>query len=96
MKNKYGMTLRGYRDAAMYSSTNAPAIASARRPTLLQKYRIPEYDYPSVDADSQGGAVMLDDGSGVLAEVEPFGWKIGLKAGGQKYQLEQEQMKQLR
>lgn len=39
---------------------------------------------------------MLDDGSGVLAEVEPFGWKIGLKAGGQKFQSEQERLRQQR
>lgn len=96
IKNKYGMTLRGYHDASMYSSTNTPAIASARRPTLLQKYHIPERDYPSMDTESQGGIVMHDDGSGVLAEIEPFGWKIGLKAGGHKYQQEQERLRQQR
>lgn len=90
------MTLRGYHDASMYSSTNTPAIASARRPTLLQKYHIPERDYPSMDTESQGGIMMHDDGSGVLAEIEPFGWKIGLKAGGQKYQQEQEKQRQQR
>ena len=79
----------------MYAITNTPAIASARRPTLLQKYRIPEFEHPSVDADSNGHK-FIDDGSGSLAEVEPFGWKIGIKAGGKKFQLEQEKQKHLR
>lgn len=84
------MTIRN-QDGAMYASTNAPAIASARRPTLLQKYRIPELEHhPSADADSRAGHKMLDDGSGILAELEPFGWKIGIKAGGKKFQQEQE------
>lgn len=96
IKNKYGMTLHGYQDPALYSSTNTPAVASARRPTLLQKYGIPEQKYSSVDAESQGGIAMLDDGSGVLAEAEPFGWKIGIKPGGQQYQMEQERMRQQR
>jgi len=42
------------------------------------------------------GPAMADDGSGVLAEVEPFGWKIGIRPGGQQYQLHQEHMRQQR
>ena len=78
------MTLRN-QDGAMYASTNTPNIASARRPTLLQKYKIPEMENPSVDTESRGGHKMIDDGSGILAEIEPFGWKIGIKAGGKKF-----------
>merc|ERR1712070_606039 len=51
---------------------------------------------PSMDAESQGGALLLDDGSGVLSEAEPFGWKIGLKPGGPKHQMEQERQRQQR
>ena len=84
------MTIRNH-DGAMYASTNTPAVASARRPTLLQKYKIPELEQnPSYDSDSRAGHKMVDDGSGVLAELEPFGWKIGIKAGGKKFQQEQE------
>ena len=43
------MTIKNHHDASVYASTNTPAIASARRPTLLQKYKIPEFEYPSMD-----------------------------------------------
>ena len=78
----------------MYASTNTPAIASARRPTLLQKYRIPELEYPSVEGESY--PKLNEDGSGILSEIEPFGWKIGIKPGGKKFQIEQERQKHQR
>jgi hypothetical protein len=50
-----------------------------------------------MDTESAGALAMMDEMNGsALAEVEPFGWKIGLKAGGQKYIQEQERQKQLR
>ena len=105
---KAKMNNKGFVDVPV-CSTDSVAIAGLHRKTLTEKYNIPIDMNAPLNVD-ENGLIMLRVSSEKAhfvssptsiintspLEVEPFGWKIGLKQGSLAYQTKQKQMQEKR